>query len=158
MNKTMKKTINPAESVSILPKVAKPQSTPIDRIKNWWRNHFGTKEARKSTGQTIACSVDSGIRRFSKALRFNLVLALVAMLVLEFCPEISEKCPTFFQLCEGILVFYEFLLRAVFTALKAMIQLFTLNYSGAADSLSAVYGEAGRLIAELINWVQAITF
>ena len=91
-------------------------------------------------------------------MRFNLLLALVAMLVVNFCPNVADKCPVFFQLCEGILVFYEFLLRATFTALKAVIQLFTLNIPEAGDTLSAVFTEGARLLSELINWIQAITF
>ncbi len=155
-------TVNPgttkARPASVLPKVTNPQPTPIDRLKDWWKNHFGTQKARQATAKSVSRSIANAIRSFSMAMTFNLILALLAMLVVEFCPEVSGKCPVFFQLCEGILVFYEFLLRAVFTVLKAFIQLFTLNWPSAADSLSAMLTEGGRLLTELFNWVQSITF
>ena len=168
-NEIMKKnsTINPGTTpkakpdsvTSVLPKTSTHQSTStINRLKNWWKSRFGTKEARKATAKTVARSIDHAISRFLTAMKFNLLVALVAMLVINFCPEVADKCPVFFQLCEGILVFYEFMLRLVFTLLKALIQLFTLNWAGAADSLSAVLAEAGRLLTEFVAWVQAITF
>lgn len=162
-NMQMNATINPgtttqARPASVLPKVTNPQPTPIDRLKDWWKNHFGTQKARQATAKSVSRSIDNAIRSFLRAMTFNLILALLAMLVVEFCPEVSGKCPVFFQLCEGILVFYEFLLRAVFTVLKAFIQLFTLNWPSAADSLSAMLTEGGRLLTELFNWVQSITF
>lgn len=169
-NKMMKKnaTINPAGTVtkarpasatSVLPKTSTPQSTPtFKRLNDWWKSHFGTKAARKDTAKAVSRSVDHAINSFARAMKFNLLLALVAMLVVNFCPNVADKCPAFFQLCEGILVFYEFLLRATFTALKALIQLFKLNLPAAADTLSSVFAEAGRLLTELINWVQSITF
>lgn len=168
-NKIMKKneTINPGTTpkarpdsvTSVLPKTSTHQSTStINRLKNWWKSRFGTEKARKATAKTVARSIDNAISSFARAMKFNLLLALVAMLVVNFCPTVADKCPFFFQLCEGILVFYEFVLRATFTALKALIQLFTLNLPDAADSLSAVFAEAGRLLTELVNWVQAITF
>lgn len=148
-----------ARPASVLPKVTNPQPTPIDRLKDWWKNHFGTQKARQATAKSVSRSIDHhAISSFSRAMTFNLILALLAMLVVEFCPEVSGKCPVFFQLCEGILVFYEFLLKVAFTLLKAFVQLFTLNWPGAADSLSAMFAEGGRLLSELINWVQAITF
>ena len=159
-NKMMKNAnVNPGTTkvrpASVLPKVTNPQPTPIDRLKDWWKNHFGTQQA---TSKSVSRSIDNAIRSFSRAMTFNLILALLAMLVVEFCPNIADKCPVFFQLCEGILVFYEFLLKVAFTLLKAFVQLFTLNWPGAADSLSAMFAEGGRLLSELINWVQAITF
>lgn len=147
-----------ARPASVLPKVTNPQPTPIDRLKDWWKNHFGTQKARQATAKSVSRSIDNAIRSFLRAMTFNLILALIAMLVVEFCPNIADKCPVFFQLCEVILVFYEFLLRAIFTVLKAFILLFTLNWPSAADSLSAMFAEGGRLLSELINWVQAITF
>ena len=147
-----------ARPASVLPKVTNPQPTPIDRLKDWWKNHFGTQKARQATAKSVSRSIDNAIRSFLRAMTFNLILALLAMLVVEFCPNIADKCPVFFQLCEGILVFYEFLLKVAFTLLKAFVQLFTLNWPGAADSLSAMFAEGGRLLSELINWVQAITF
>ena len=147
-----------ARPASVLPKVTNPQPTPIDRLKDWWKNHFGTQKARQATSKSVALSIEHAINSFVWAMSFNLILALIAMLVVEFCPNIADKCPVFFQLCEGILVFYEFLLRAVFTVLNAFIQLFTLNWPSAADSLSAMLTEGGRLLTELFNWVQSITF
>ena len=147
-----------ARPASVLPKVTNPQPTPIDRLKDWWKNHFGTQKARQATSKSVALSIEHAINSFVWAMSFNLILALIAMLVVEFCPNIADKCPVFFQLCEGILVFYEFLLRAVFTVLKAFIQLFKLNWPSAADSLSAMLTEGGRLLTELFNWVQSITF
>lgn len=163
-NKIMKNAnVNPgtttqAKPTSFLPKTTTPKPTPIDRLKDWWKNHFGTQKARQATAKSVSRSIANAIRSFSMAMTFNLILALLAMLVVEFCPNIADKCPVFFQLCEGILVFYEFLLRAVFTVLKAFIQLFTLNWPSAADSLSAMLTEGGRLLTELFNWVQSITF
>lgn len=163
-NKIMKNAnVNPgtttqAKPTSFLPKTTTPKPTPIDRLKDWWKNHFGTQKARQATAKSVSRSIANAIRSFSMAMTFNLILALLAMLVVEFCPEVSGKCPVFFQLCEGILVFYEFLLRAIFTVLKAFIQLFTLNWPSAANSLSAMFTEGGRLLTELFNWVQSITF
>ena len=151
-------TTTQAKPTSFLPKTTTPKPTPIDRLKDWWKNHFGTQKARQATAKSVSRSIANAIRSFSMAMTFNLILALLAMLVVEFCPNIADKCPVFFQLCEGILVFYEFLLRAVFTVLKAFIQLFTLNWPSAADSLSAMLTEGGRLLTELFNWVQSITF
>ena len=149
----------PASVTSVLPKTSTHQSTQtIKRLKDWWKSRFGTKEVQKATAKTVARSIDNAINSFVRAMKFNLILALVAMLVVEFCPTIADKCPVFFQLCEGILVFYEFLLRVAFTLLKALIQFVTLNWAGAADSLSPMFAEAGRLLSELVNWVQAITF
>ena len=147
-----------ARPASVLPKVTNPQPTPIDRLKDWWKKRFGSQKARQATSKSVALSIEHAINSFTRAMIFNLILALIAMLVVEFYPNIADKCPVFFQLCEGILVFYEFLLRAVFTVLKAFIQLFTLNWPSAVDSLSAMFAEGGRLLSELINWVQAITF
>lgn len=168
-NNNMKRnaTINPGKTAqssfasvtSILPKTTTPQSTStIKRIKDWWKSRFGTKEARKATAKAVSRSIDNAIASFARAMKFNLLLSLVAMLVVNFCPDVANKCPVFFQLCEGILVFYEFVLRATFTAFKALIQLFTLNLPAAGDTLSNVFAEAGRLLTELVNWVQAITF
>lgn len=159
--KKMNATINPgttkAKPALVFPKVTyKP--TPLERLKTWCKEHFGTEKARKATAKAVAKKVDSAINSFSRALRFNLMLALVAMLVTKFCPEIADKCPIIFQFFEGILIFYEFLFRAVFTALKAFIQLFTLNLPAAGDTLSAVFAEAGRLLTELFQWIQTITF
>lgn len=163
-NKIMKKnaTINPNGAAQVksvvLPKATQSQPKALDRIKDWWKNHFGSQKARQATAKAVSRSIDNAIRSFSRAMTFNLLLALLAMLVVEFCPEISAKCPVFFELCEGILVFYEFLLRVAFTLLKAFIQFFTLNWAGAADSLSAMFSEAGRLLTELFQWIQTITF
>lgn len=163
-NKMMKKaTVNPgtttqAKPTFFLPKTTTPKPTPIDRLKDWWKKRFGSQKARQATAKSVSRSIDNAIRSFLRAMTFNLILALLAMLVVEFCPEVSGKCPVFFQLCEGILVFYEFLLKVAFTLLKAFVQLFTLNWPSAADSLSAMFAEGGRLLSELINWVQAITF
>lgn len=158
-NATVKpETTGTVSATAILPKVAKPQSSPVKRVKEWWGNHFGTPQARKATAKSIAISIDSAIRSFAVAMRTNLLIALVAMLVVELCPGLSDTCPVFFQLCEGILIFYEFLLRAAFTGLKAIIQTITLDLPGAGDTLSAMLTEAGRLISELITWIQAITF
>lgn len=162
-NKMMKNaTINPgttkAKPALVFPKVTNQQPKTIDRLKEWWNSHFGSQKARKATAKTVARSIDNAINSFARAMKFNLLLALVAMLVVNFCPNVADKCPTFFQICEGILVFYEFLLRATFTALKALIQLFTLNLPAAVDTLSSVFAEAGRLLTELVNWVQSITF
>ena len=163
-NKIMKNAnVNPgtttqAKPTSFLPKTTTPKPTPIDRLKDWWKNHFGTQKARQATAKSVSRSIANAIRSFSMAMTFNLILALLAMLVVEFCPNIADKCPVFFQLCEVILVFYEFLLRAIFTVLKAFIQLFTLNWPSAANSLSAMFTEGGRLLTELFNWVQSITF
>lgn len=147
-----------ARPASVLPKVTNPQPTPIDRLKDWWKKRFGSQKARQATSKSVALSIEHAINSFTRAMIFNLILALIAMLVVEFYPNIADKCPVFFQLCEGILVFYEFLLRAVFTVLKAFIQLFTLNWPSAVDSLSAMFTEGGRLLTELFNWVQSITF
>ena len=147
-----------AKSTTFLPKTATPKPTPIDRLKDWWKKRFGSQKTRQATSKSVALSIEHAINSFVRAMSFNLILALIAMLVVEFCPNIADKCPVFFQLCEGILVFYEFLLRAVFTVLKAFIQLFTLNWPSAADSLSAMLTEGGRLLTELFNWVQSITF
>ena len=163
-NKMMKNAnVNPgtttqAKHTSFLPKTTTPKPTPIDRLKDWWKKRFGSQKARQATSKSVALSIEHAINSFARAMRFNLILALIAMLVVEFCPEVSGKCPVFFQLCEGILLFYEFLLKVAFTLLKAFVQLFTLNWPGAADSLSAMFAEGGRLLSELINWVQAITF
>ena len=158
-----KATVNPgtttqAKPTFFLPKTTTPKPTPIDRLKDWWKKRFGSQKARQATAKSVSRSIDNAIRSFLRAMTFNLILALLAMLVVEFCPEVSGKCPVFFQLCEGILVFYEFLLKVAFTLLKAFVQLFTLNWPSAADSLSAMFAEGGRLLSELINWVQAITF
>ena len=45
-NKMMKNAnVNPGTTkvrpASVLPKVTNPQPTPIDRLKDWWKNHFG---------------------------------------------------------------------------------------------------------------------
>lgn len=162
-NMQMNATINPgtttqAKPTSFLPKTTTPKPTPIDRLKDWWKKRFGSQKARQATAKSVSRSIDNAIRSFLRAMTFNLILALIAMLVVEFCPNIADKCPVFFQLCEVILVFYEFLLRAIFTVLKAFILLFTLNWPSAANSLSAMFAEGGRLLSELINWVQAITF
>ena len=166
MRKDMRKTNATARpetkaipsATAILPKVAKPQTSPIKRIKDWWGKHFGTLQARKSTAKSIAVSIDHATLSFIRAMKVNLLLALVAMLVVHFCPEIADICPVFLQLCEGILVFYEFVLRAVFTILKALIQTITLDWAGAGDSMSAMFAEGGRLVSMLIDWLQAITF
>ena len=162
-NMQMNATINPgtttqAKPTSFLPKTTTPKPTPIDRLKDWWKKRFGSQKARQATSKSVALSIEHAINSFVRATRFNLILALIAMLVVEFCPEVSGKCPVFFQLCEGILVFYEFLLKVAFTLLKAFLQLFTLNWPSAADSLSAMLTEGGRLLTELFNWVQSITF
>lgn len=163
-NKIMKNAnVNPgtttqAKPTSFLPKTTTPKPTPIDRLKDWWKKRFGSQKARQATAKSVSRSIDNAIRSFLRAMTFNLILALLAMLVVEFCPNIADKCPVFFQLCEVILVFYEFLLRAIFTVLKAFILLFTLNWPSAANSLSAMFTEGGRLLTELFNWVQAITF
>ena len=166
MRKDMRKTNATARpetkaipsATAILPKVAKPQTSPIKRIKDWWGKHFGTPQARKSTAKSIAVSIDHATLSFIRAMKVNLLLALVAMLVVHFCPEIADICPVFLQLCEGILVFYEFVLRAVFTILKALIQTITLDWAGPGDSMSAMFAEGGRLVSMLIDWLQAITF
>ena len=166
MRKDMRKTNATARpetkaipsATAILPKVAKPQTSPIKRIKDWWGKHFGTPQARKSTAKSIAVSIDHATLSFIRAMKVNLLLALVAMLVVHFCPEIADICPVFLQLCEGILVFYEFVLRAVFTILKALIQTITLDWAGAGDTLSAMFAEGGRLVSILIDWLQSITF
>lgn len=163
--KSIKKTINTnitpgttkAKPALVFPKVTYKQ-TPLERLKTWCKEHFGTEKARKATAKTVARSIDNAINSFARAMKFNLLLALVAMLVVNLCPNVADQCPTFFQLCEGILVFYEFLLRATFTALKAFIQLFTLNLPAAGDTLSNVFAEAGRLLTELFQWIQTITF
>ena len=122
-NKIMKNAnVNPgtttqAKPTSFLPKTTTPKPTPIDRLKDWWKNHFGTQKARQATAKSVSPSIANAIRSFSMAMTFNLILALLAMLVVEFCPEVSGKCSVFFQLCEGILVFYEFLLKVAFTLL-----------------------------------------
>ena len=164
MRKDMRKTnatINPsnaAYATAVLPKEANPQPSPVKRIKDWWGKHFGTPQARKSTAKSIAVSIDHATLSFIRAMKVNLLLALVAMLVVHFCPEIADICPVFLQLCEGILVFYEFVLRAVFTILKALIQTITLDWAGAGDTLSAMFAEGGRLVSILIDWLQSITF
>lgn len=166
MRKDMRKTNATARpetkaipsATAILPKVAKPQTSPIKRIKDWWKRHFGTPQARKSTAKSIAVSIGHATLSFARAMKVNLLLALVAMLVVHFCPEIEDICPVFLQLCEGILVFYEFVLRAVFTILKALIQTITLDWASAGDSMSALLAEGGRLISMLIDWLQSITF
>lgn len=157
-NATVKPEISAAKATAILPKVAKPQTSPIKRIKDWWKRHFGTPQARKSTAKSIAVSIGHATLSFARAMKVNLLLALVAMLVVHFCPEIEDICPVFLQLCEGILVFYEFVLRAVFTILKALIQTITLDWASAGDSMSALLAEGGRLISMLIDWLQSITF
>ena len=156
-NATVKpETTGTASATAILPKVAKPQSSPLKRMKDWWANHFGTPQAR--TAKSIAISIDSAIRSFARAMKVNLLLALVAMLVVEFCPQIGEVCPVFLQLCEGTLLFYEFVIRALFTLLKVIFQTITLDWASAGDSMSALLAEGGRLISMLIDWLQSITF
>lgn len=163
MNRMMKKnaTVNPGATTKARPAVLSQityKPTPIDRLKSWWKEHFGTEQARKATAKAVCRSIDHAINSFARAMKFNLLVALVAMLVINFCPEVVDKCPVFFQLCEGILIFYEFMLRVVFTLLKAFIQFFTLNWAGAADSLSVMLAEGGELLTEFIAWVQSITF
>lgn len=158
-NNIMKKnaTINPGTTLREKPldkKLLLPTSQPKSS-KPRLKTIFNQK------AKSIAKSVDSAISSFLSALKYNLFLALLAMLVVKFCPEVASKCPVFFQLCEGILVFYEFLLKFAFTILKIFIQLITLNWLGAGkavNSLSAMFTEAGRLISEFFNWIQVITF
>ena len=94
-NKMMKNAnVNPgattkAKPASVLPKVTNPQPTPIDRLKDWWKNHFGTQKARQATAKSVSRSIEHAISNFSRAMTFNLILALLAMLVVEFCPEVS---------------------------------------------------------------------
>ncbi len=143
---------------TILPKATTPNPSPVNRLRDWWHSHFGTKKDRLNTAMTVFDSIDNAIVSFAKAMKFNLVLALIAMLVVKFCPNIADKCPVLFEFFEGILIFYEFLFRAAFSGLKALFQLFTLNIPAAGDTLSAVFAEAGRLLTELFQWIQTITF
>lgn len=103
IKKTISTNINPgttkAKPASVLPKVTYKPS-PLERLKTWCKDHFGTEKARKDTAKAVAKKVDSAINSFSRALRFNLMLALVAMLVTKFCPEIADKCPIIFQFFE----------------------------------------------------------
>ena len=158
-NATVKpETTSTASATAILPKVAKPQSSPVKRMKDWWANHFGTPQAREETAKAIGISISNASLSFARAMKVNLLLALVAMLVVEFCPQIGEVCPVFLQLCEGTLLFYEFVIRALFTLLKVIFQTITLDWASAGDSLSAMFAEGGRLLSMLIDWLQSITF
>ena len=164
MRKDMRKTnatVNPSNAAyvtAVLPKEANPQPSPVKRVKEWWGNHFGTPQARKSTAKSIAVSFEHATLSFARAMKVNLLLALVAMLVVQFCPQIGEVCPAFLQLCEGTLLFYEFVIRALFTLLKVIFQTITLDWASAGDSMSALLAEGGRLISMLIDWLQSITF
>ena len=157
-NATVKPEISAAKTTAILPKVTNPQPSPVKRIKEWWGKHFGTPQARKNTVKAIGISINNASLSFARAMKVNLLLALVAMLVVQFCPQIGEVCPAFLQLCEGTLLFYEFVIRALFTLLKVIFQTITLDWASAGDSMSALLAEGGRLISMLIDWLQSITF
>ena len=140
-------TVNPSNAAyvtAVLPKVANPQPSPVKRVKEWWGKHFGTPQARKNTVKAIGISINNAILSFARAMKVNLLLALVAMLVVQFCPQIGEVCPVFLQLC--------------FTLLKVIFQTITLDWASAGDSMSALLAEGGRLISMLIDWLQSITF
>ena len=155
---TIKPEISAAKATAVLPKVANPQPSPVKRVKEWWGKHFGTPQARKNTVKAIGISISNASLSFARAMKVNLLLALVAMLVVEFCPQIGEVCPVFLQLCEGTLLFYEFVIRALFTLLKVIFQTITLDWASAGDSFSAMFAEGGRLLSMLIDWLQSITF
>lgn len=157
-NATVRPEISAAKATAILPKVTNPQPSPVKRIKEWWGKHFGTPQARKNTVKAIGISINNASLSFARAMKVNLLLALVAMLVVRFCPQIGEVCPVFLQLCEGTLLFYEFVIRALFTLLKVIFQTITLDWASAGDSMSALLAEGGRLISMLIDWLQSITF
>lgn len=147
----------PEVTLTLPPKV-EYQPTPVDKFKDWFKKRFGTKEARANTSKAVGRRYRSIACSLGRTLRFNLVLALIAMLVVEFCPHLLDTCPVFFQICEGILTFYEFIIRACFTALSALFQVFFLQFEDGFTSIYNIFSEFGELISQFLNWLPTITF
>lgn len=147
----------PEVTLTLPPKV-EYQPTPVDKFKDWFKKRFGTKEARANTSKAVGRRYRSIACSLGRTLRFNLVLALIAMLVVEFCPHLLDTCPVFFQICEGILTFYEFVIRATFTALETLFQVFCFQLDDAYASLYGIFSRLGELISQFVNWLPTITF
>lgn len=151
--------IAPPDGVKLtLPPKVEYQPTPVDKFKAWFTKRFGSKEARANTSKAVGKRYHSIMYSVSRTLRFNLVLALIAMLVVQFCPHLLNTCPVFFQICEGILTFYEFIIRACFTALSALFQVFFLQFEDGFTSIYNIFSEFGELISQFLNWLSTITF
>lgn len=147
----------PEVTLTLPPKV-EYQPTPVDKFKDWFNKRFASKEARTNTAKAMGRKYRSIMYSISGALRFNLILALIAMLVVEFCPHLLSTCPIFFQFCEGILTVYEFIIRATFTAMEALVQLLFLQLDDAYSSLSGIFSRLGELISQFLIWLPTITF
>lgn len=147
----------PEVTLTLPPKV-EYQPTPVDKFKDWFNKRFGSKAARKDTAKDIGSKINSATIHLGRTLRFNLILALIAMLVVEFCPHLLNTCPVFFQICEGILTVYEFVIRATFTALSALLQIFFLQFDDGFTSVCTIFSECGKLISQFLNWLPTITF
>lgn len=151
--------IAPPDGVKLtLPPKVEYQPTPVDKFKAWFTKRFGSKEARANTSKAVGKRYHSIMYSVSRTLRFNLVLALIAMLVVQFCPHLLNTCPVFFQICEGILTFYEFVIRATFTALETLFQVFCFQLDDAYASLYGIFSRLGELISQFVNWLPTITF
>lgn len=141
-----------------LPPKVEYQPTPFDKFKEWFGKRFGSKKARNATAKRIIVKIDSAARHTGRILRFNVTLALIAMLVVEFCPHLLDTCPVFFQFCEGILAVYEFVIRATFTALNALLHIFFLQLDDGFASICSIFSELEKLISQFLNWIPTITF
>ncbi len=95
---------------------------------------------------------------FAYALRVNLIIALLSLLVVHFCPGVEEEFPILFQFFEGIIIFYEFLLKTGFTLLVLFFKFFSFQWGDIPASVYAIFSTAGDLLWELIHWIEQISF
>ena len=106
------------------------------------------------------------LQRFSQSinhfLRSFLLLGLVSLLVVHFCPEIGAKYPVLFQFLEGVLEVYNFLLQVLMTLLKFLLEIVTLRWIDAFNTLDAfftsMFSGLSDLFSQFVSWLETVSF
>ncbi len=157
INQASGNTTSSGLTTSVLPTPTPHKASPFDRFNTWWNNKgFSLKL------QTIRFKFEALCSSIGRSIRFFLLLGLISLLVVHFCPEAASKYPIMFQFFEGVLKFYEFIFQTTMSGINVVIQIVTLNFGEAGNSFISLFDNffagAYSLLSQFVEWVKVVSF
>lgn len=141
----------------VLSSTVTKKTSVFSRFSDWLNTKVSTWTPRKFylSIQKFGYSIGHFLRSF-------LLLGLVSLLVVHFCPEFSSKYPVLFQFLEGVLEVYNFLLQVSMTFLKFLLELITLHWGDAWNTIGAFFTSTfaglSDLFSQFVSWLETVSF
>ena len=141
----------------VLPSTVTKKTSVFSRFSDWLEKKFPTWTPRR-----FYPSMQKFCNGISHFLRSFLLLGLVSLLVVHFCPEFSSKYPVLFQFLEGVLEVYNFLLQVGMTLIKFLLEMVTFHWGDAWNTICAFFTSTfaglSDLFSQFVSWLETVSF